>query len=271
LFLVDGGSVGPLGLGGGQQEVRSATSSYEKPPWKNLRRLEGAVEAEFVRPVLLGENIVPFRVLDSRDAVLPIIDDTVAHGADSRIDYYPGLSEWWQLAEETWEKYRSSNRLTLTQQLDFRHKLTNQLPPSRFRVVYGKAGMHVAAALVENNLAVVDHTLYWGAVVNRDEGHYLCGVINTPTVTELVRPLMSYGKDERHIDKHLWRLPIPRYDPNEAAHCRLAQLGAELAEEIATLPLPDANFVTLRRRVREFLAHHGTATEIDRLVSSLIT
>lgn len=271
LFLVDGGSAGPLGLGGGQQVVRSASSSYEKPPWKNLRRLEGAVEAEFVRPVLLGENIVPFRTLGYREAVLPIIDDTVAHGSDLRIDYYPGLSEWWQQAEDTWEKYRSSNRLSLTQQLDYRHKLTNQLPPAQFRVMYGKAGMHVAAALVENNLAVVDHTLYWGAVVNREEGHYLCGVINTPTVTELVRPLMSYGKDERHIDKHLWRLPIPRYDPSEPAHCRLAQLGTELAEEIAALPLPDASFVTLRRRVREFLASHSTATEIDRLVRRLIT
>jgi SAM-dependent methyltransferase len=271
LFAVDTVTAGPLGLGGGRQAVRSAVSSYEKPPWRDLQRLDGVVETEFVRSILLGESVIPFRILDAREAVLPIIGDTVVTGVDSRMDHYPGLLEWWQQAERTWEMHRSSDRLTLKQRLDFRRGITNQLPLAGFRVVYGKAGMHVAAALVEGGVAIIDHKLYWAAVATREEGLYLCAVINSPAVTELVRPLMSYGKDERDIDKHLWRLMIPQYNAEVSIHRRLAQLGAELVDEVANLPLGSAGFVVLRRRVRDLLVKHATAAEIDRLVRGLVS
>ena len=57
----------------------------------------------------------------------------------------------------------------------------------------------------------------------------------------------------------------------DAAHRGLVRLGAELTEEIAALPLVGVGFVALRRRVREFPAGHATATEIDRLVRSLVS
>lgn len=271
LFLVDTTSAGPLGLGGGRQAVQSATSSYEKLPWRDVRRLDGAVEKEFVRPVLLGESVLPFRVLNARHAVLPIVGDSLIDSADPRMDYYPGLSEWWQEAEDVWEKHRSSNRLTLLERLNFRRGITDQLPPAPFRVVYGKSGMHVAAALVIDGFALIDHKLYWATVTDRDEGMYLCAVINSPAVTELVRPLMSYGKDERDIDKHLWRLPIPLYDPADRVHRRLARLGAILADEVDALPLPELSFVTLRRRVREYLTKQVAASEVNRLVRGLLS
>ena len=59
---------------------------------------------------------------------------------------------------------------------------------------------------------MIEHKLYWGTVSNRDEGYFLCADINRPELTQLVRPLMSYGKDERHIDEQVWKLPVPTYD-----------------------------------------------------------
>jgi hypothetical protein len=269
LFVVEAEASGPLGLGGGRRAVRSAVSSYEKQPWKDMRRLEGVIEAEFVRPILLSENIVPFRVLDTREAVLPIVDSDLLDGNDPRMDHYPGLSEWWQQAEGAWTQHRSSDRLELMERLDFHRDLTNQLPTPRFRVVYAKSGMHVVAALATDSRPIIDHSLYWGVVSNLDEGNYLCAVVNSPIVTELVRPLMAYGKDERHVDKQLWQLPISQYNASNSVHCRLAQLGAELAGEVSKLPLRDANFVVLRRRVRQFMATHAAATEIDRLIRTM--
>ena len=35
---------------------------------------------------------------------------------------------------------------------------------------------------------------------------------------------MSYGKDERHFDKHIWQLPIPKFDPSNPMHNELARL-----------------------------------------------
>ncbi len=61
---------------------------------------------------------------------------------------------------------------------------------------------------------------------------------------------MSYWKDERDVDKHLWELPIPLFDPSDPAHQRLAELGAQEADLVATLDLDETkNFVTLRRQV----------------------
>ena len=271
LFMVRPQQAGPLGLAAGRRAVRSARSSTEKQPWKSLPDHEGVVEAEFIRPVLLGESVLPHRLLTARDAVLPLEDETLLDGGHAHLDRYPGLADWWRGAEQQWLAHRSSDRMTLREQLDYRHKLTGQLPAPTLRVVYGKAGMHVAATLIDDPRAIIDHTLYWGTVTSRAEGRYLCAILNSPALTDLVRPLMSHGKDERHVDKHLWKLSIPRYDETDPQHRQLADLGQACAEHMKTLDLDEGgNFVTLRRKVRSSLAAHPPAVEANALVVSLL-
>jgi hypothetical protein len=91
-------------------------------------------------------------------------------------------------------------------------------------------------------------------------------------LTELVRPLMSYGKDERDIDKAVWQLPIPLYKPDVEERRRLSQLGQACAEHVAAMTLPQAsNFVAQRRAVRAELAAHPVAAEANELVDALLT
>jgi len=131
--------------------------------------------------------------------------------------------------------------------------------------------MHVTAALLDAPEAVIEHNLYWGTVATREEGMYLCAILNTPALTELVRPLMSYGKDERHIDKAVWQLPIPDFDPENQTHSRLAELGTAEANRIADLQLDEEkNFVKLRQVVRSVLADSPDAEELDQLVRLLL-
>ncbi|MFI5558551.1 N-6 DNA methylase [Amycolatopsis japonica] len=271
LFFVSPQGGGPLGLGAGRTAVKSTRSSNEKEPWKRLPALEGVVETEFIRPVLLGESVLPYRLLAPRKAVLPL-EGTNILGVDSqKIEAYPELAAWWRSANEVWNQNRSSELLTLTEQMDFRGKLTSQLPGTARRVVYSKSGMHVSASLVESPNVIIEHTLYWATVASRDEGMYLCAILNTPTLTDLVRPLMAYGKDERHIDKHLWRLPIPLYDANNPVHRRLAELGAIEASRIADLDIDvSSNFVALRRRIREWLAASPYADELEEIVVAML-
>jgi hypothetical protein len=113
--------------------------------------------------------------------------------------------------------------------------------------------------------------LYWGTVASREEGMYLCAILNTPVLTEIVRPLMSYGKDERHIDKAVWQLPIPEFDPLNATHSRLAELGTAQAEHIGELVLDESkNYVKLRQVIRSVLAESPDAEELDQLVRLLL-
>jgi hypothetical protein len=271
LFFVVERSAGPLGTAGGSTPVRSERSSTEKAPWKSLPAVDGVIEGEFLRPVLLGESVLPYKVLAPRTAVLPLEGRALMGSGHPNLDLYPGLADWWRRVDRLWSANRTSDRLTLLERLDFRRELTKQLPGGPLRVVYAKAGMHVSAALVRNISAIIDHKLYWGNVASVEEGMYLCAILNTPALTYVVRPLMSYGKDERDIDKALWKLPIPLYDPTVAEHRRLVELGAAEAERVEALALNEkGNFVTLRRAVREALAASPCAEELDQLVTTML-
>ncbi|MFE9691905.1 N-6 DNA methylase [Micromonospora sp. NPDC005806] len=270
LFFVEADSGGPLGLSAGRRAVRSARSNYENPPWKDLPALEGVVEAEFIRPVLLGESLLPYRILSPKHAVLPLDGSMLLTAADPRLDHHPGLADWWQQAETVWKTHRRS-RLSLAEQLDFRRKLTAQFPAPSLRLAYAASGMHVTAAIVEDPAAFIEHGLYYCAIHTRAEGHYLSAILNSPALTVLARPLMSYGKDERHIDKHLWNLPIPMYGAENPTHQRLAELGRQQYDAIAGLRLADGvNFVALRRQVRAELTRHPATPEIEAIVLEIL-
>jgi hypothetical protein len=131
--------------------------------------------------------------------------------------------------------------------------------------------MHLAAAKLTDRRALIASGLYWAAVRSLDEADFLCAVINAPVTTELVRPFMSYGKDERDIHKHIWEVPIPLFDEVNPVHRRLAEL-AKTAEQTAgqfTLNA-DLHFAASRRHIREALMATDVAQEINELVFELI-
>lgn len=270
LFMVAKQESGALGVPAGRVRIRSQRSANEKKPWKDLLALDGVVETEFLRPIYLGENILPFRTTEPALAVIPRdARELLAAGTD-RIEGYPGLTDWMHQAEHLWETHRKSDTLSLSEQLDYHQKLSRQFPLPRERVVYAKSGMHLVAARITNHRAVIDHTLYWATASNLEEALYLCAILNAPALTQLARPLMSYGKDERHIDKHLWKLPIPEYDPHDELHRELVALGTEAETSVASLALKKSHFATQRRRIREHLQASHLGTALDGAVAQLL-
>jgi hypothetical protein len=271
LFLVERPPSGPLGLPSGEVQVTSRRSAYEKKPWRDLEPLEGVVESDFLRDAILGETVLPFRLREPHECVIPLDGAKLIAGDHARIDMYPRLADWWRRAEQVWVNNRQNDTLTLAQQLDFRAKLSNQVPASHERVVYAASGMHIAACRLTASTAVIEHSLYWAAVTDVAEAHFLCALLNSPSVTAAVRPLMSYGKDERHIDKYVWQLPIPQFNAATAIHAKLAELGARAEAEVATLELDmSKHFSALRRTIRGFLAESKSGRQIDALVKELL-
>jgi hypothetical protein len=270
LFMVERQAPGPLGQVKGRINVRSTRSSNEKRPWKDLAALEGVVESEFVYRVHLGETVLPYRTLEPLLAVLPtnrkgMLDE------ENELPFYRGLGSWWGQATAHWQANRSSERLSLRERLDFHRGLSTQLPVPEQRIVYTKSGMHLAAARVTDHRAIIDHKLYWASVSSTEEGRYLCAILNAAVVTQKGRPLMSYGKDERDIDKYVWSLPIPMFDPKNAAHVGLAELGKKAEDEVAALPLEGPkNFVTYRRAVRAHLEQSEVGRAIEAAVGALL-
>lgn len=244
---------GPLGLPTGRVRVASLRSANEKRPWSELPPHSGVVESEFVRPTYLASHVLPYRVLPPIQAVVPRDAKMLLDSSSDRLDLYPGLAAWWRGAEDIWLANRKSDRLSLLEQIDFRNKLSCQFPIPGQRVVYNKSGMHLVAARITDPRAVLDHTLYWATTESNDEAHYLCAILNSETVLNAVRPLMSYGKDERHVDKYVWQLPIPQFSPHNRSHIDLATLGQQAEESVTALSLHSVHFSRQRRAIRDHL------------------
>jgi SAM-dependent methyltransferase len=271
LFMVEELDPGPLGQVRNRVAVRSMKSATEKRPWKDLDRLEGVIESEFIYSVHLGETVLPYRTLEPRRAVLPITSKGRFVLEEHVLPSYKGLATWWAKATDMWDLNRSSERLSLEGRLNYHRGLTGQfrIPPRR--IVYTKSGMHLAAAVVEDHRAVIDHKLYWAGLASKEEGHYLCAILNSAVATRRVQPLMSYGKDERDIDKYIWKLPIPMFDPDDRAHAHLAELGRQAGEAIAALELDDSkHFSAMRRAVRAWLEESKIGQAIEAKVEKLL-
>lgn len=266
LFRVKEVAAGALGVPAGKVSVQSDRSVTEKKPWKELPDATGSVERQFLHPTYLGEHVLPFRTLTPDTFVIPMTGKgELLDGDNPKIDGFPGLAAWMRTAEALWDEHGAGN-MTLGEQIDYMSKLTQQVPAPSLRVLYATSGMHIAAAMVTDQRAIIDSSVYWAAVASETEGHYLTAVLNAPIVTTLVRPLMSYGKDERHIHKHVWKLPIPAFDRDNPLHLSISNLGRELAEAVATQDVSDY-FVTARREVRATLEER---TELNTLVAELL-
>lgn len=269
VFFVDEKESSPLGMSQGRVAVQSRRSVLEKKPWKNLPALSGVVEKQVLRELYSGDTVYPFCIGAPARAVVPCDDSGLL--SQDQIDLRPGLQQWWANATAVWNANRSSERMSLTERLDYQATLSKQLPVAKFRVIYNKSGMHICAAKLRDSNALVTHGLYWAPVSSEREADYLCAILNAPITTELTRPLMSYGKDERDIHKHVWELPIPEFDTSDEMHGRIAELGAVLEKLVATFPIRQTlHFAATRRHLRDFYMKTADGQELDDLVTELI-
>jgi hypothetical protein len=270
VFNIERQSASPLGVPAGQIAIRSVRSIHEKQPWRSLPDLSGVVESEFIRPLYNGDRVFPFRVGQPSLIVVPCN----RHGPlpKNQLEFHSGLQQWWERAEAIWDENRSSDGMSLTQRMDYQSGLSKQFPVPELRVVYNRAGMHLVSAKIQDRRAIIANGLYWAPARTEREANYLCAILNAPITTELARPFMSYGKDERDIHKHFWELPIPLFDATNEIHCRLAELG-EAAERLLRDFSIDAatHFATTRAHMRRTLADSVTGKEIDEIVYEIIS
>ena len=132
--------------------------------------------------------------------------------------------------------------------------------------------MHLCAAKLEDRRAIVAKSLYWAAAATVQEADYLCAVLNAPAMTEFARPYMSYGKDERHFDKHIWQVPVPRFDVSNPAHVKLAQLSKTAGGISGKFPVAsDLHFAATRRHIREAIEESSAGKEIDEIVYDILS
>lgn len=271
--FVERKSLGRLGADPSAPLVASRRNRQEKLPWKELPSIENRVEAKFLRPILLGESITPYRTIKRFEGVIPATSEGKLMDAKAAADRgFEGLHGWMRKSELAWTEHRSSERFTLVELLDYFGQLSAQFPIVPLRVVYAKAGTVPAACVIRDQQSIIENLLYWAPASSEHEARYLIAILNSETARERVERMQARGQwGARHFDKVMFNLPIPRFDPKDKLHQALAE-AAEKAEKVAAaVELPDGvKFQRARRLVREALAEAGVAQEIDRLVADLL-
>ena len=253
--------------------VRGRAGNQDKAPWNALELPQGVVDREFLRPVLLGESIAPFRVLPPQMAVIPwnvekreLLDaETAGRGG------WPRLKQWLEKTEALWEQHKRS-AMSLKESIDYYGKLSCQFPIAPIRVVYAASGTNLAACVVQNETAIIDTKLYWAAMDTPKEARYLCGIFNSEALRASVEPYQSQGQwGARDIHKYVFNPPIPKFNEDHSLHREIAE-AAKTAEDVArAVPEKEGEYFTqTRRRVRDALTENGVADELDSLVGKLL-
>ena len=216
------------------------------------------VEREFIYGVLTSAEILPFIHLPPNIAVLPIRPRGTGYEIITREmalrQNYKHLAKWLEEAERTWNKVRGAKMENLYNWLNYQRKLTIHNSGRVYRVVYLTSGTYLAAAIVRNDVfeveipigkflvhgVIIGHTLYRYDTRNKDEAYYLVAILNSSVLDELIKPLQAKGGfGERHIVKKPLEFPIPKYNPSNGIHRKLAELGREATRKAYEV-LPDA-------------------------------
>jgi hypothetical protein len=145
------------------------------------------------------------------------------------------------------------------------------MPSEAIRVIYSKAGVNPAAAVLRDKYAVVDHKLYWSEVAGETEASYLVAALNSDAIRDYVSSRQSRGQwGPRDFDKLLAEA-IPEFDPSDSLHQELAAEGLRAEKVAALVELPEnLHFIRARGLIRKALREDSVAGRIEKLVARLL-
>ncbi len=275
--------------------VNPRRSGQDKQPWSrvDLRDLTNqTIESSHVFDVHMGVTIAPYVTLSPLKAVLPLkkTDNSLPIDNDGiggiRISSLERrMRSRWRIVSQLRDRHKKANdRLSALGRLDYHKELSAQLKwridrgARPIRIAYTSSGGPTAALLRDDEI-VVDYTLFWVTCRTYQEAAYLLAIINSQTLYSAVKPLMPKGQyGARHLQKHLWRLPILEYDPENALHVAIAEAGqvaeAGAARELTRLYESQSrtapSYRIVRRELRQWLRLNDEGKAIESMVEALL-
>jgi hypothetical protein len=249
--------------------------------------LSANVGSEFLYSTLISTDMVPFTHRAYRLSVIPARTASSGHEMidqdQAETGGYTGLADWLSQANEHWGG--KADRDNISEQLNYRNKVTRQDPSTRYKMLFLAKGKYMTGCVIdlesdvsgdlpiEVNGFIADHNTYYYETDSADEAYYLSAFFNSPLLDEMKRNLQSKGEfDERDIHKAPLEFPIPDFDPDNSDHQWLADL-ARKGEQQASELLQDAEeeysgIGWIRRFMRRDLSN--VREEIDEIVEELL-
>jgi hypothetical protein len=262
-----------------------------KKPYKGTH-FEGPIEADFLYATLLSTDLLPFGHFDFRPVVLPLVEDSNGYQlltvdqAQSR--GFLRLAAWLDRAQKTWREKRGekADRMDVWQRLDLQKGLTGQDPKAKYVVLYPKSATFLCAAVVPARTInkeigsqeivlqrfLADYVTFYFETADRAEAMYVCAVLNSPILDDLIKPMQARGLwGPRDITKKVWELPVPEFKRENKAHAQLAVLAEACSKQVKDLipSLAESGSIgRVRSAVRQTLKDE--LAEINSLVKQIL-
>ena len=238
------------------------TGSLDKKTYSVAELEDQIVSGDNLFTVYLGECLAPYATLPPLTAALPVSKATmtmpldhadceelsggfIRHNAcevdEQELD--GRMRSRWEKMEWLWEANRGkTDTKSLSQRLNYHSILTSQLdylrdPGGRpVRIAYTQSGRPTASMIIDKK-AILDRNLYQVICRNQEEAYYLLAIINSDALAKAAKPFCAtnWAKEIRHLEKHLWKLPMPEYEASNENHAELSRLGRTAEQECKAL------------------------------------
>lgn len=257
--------------------VRTKRGTQATFPW-DVESMKLTVPKRWIVPLLHGIDILPFTsvpVEHLQQAIIPLIAD--GDEMDHDEGGYPSSYREAALFYAYRHAKGKTRFRTLARNLDYREKLTRQLPldaPKRYGIVYPRSGSNMRASLLPRGI-LAEHSAYILRTRSLAESRYLLAILNAPSMRAT---FSGARKSAKHFDTALWEsIPIPAYNPKVSLHQELIGI-AKKAEATAREFIAGA-FVggkrsglrSLREATKVELNRLNITAQLDNAVRSLLS
>ena len=239
---------------------------------------EDQIESRYLYGVVTGSEMIPFALTGVNLTVLPIEPANgryrIIKQEEAENKGHHHLAKWLRNAETTWVAKRASKAkgTSIYQWIDYRRKLSGQSSKKRYAVIYEAVGTYLVAAVVDRrttaiktsegevkvNGIIIDYSTIFYETDDRGEADYLCAILNSKIMDQLIKPLQATGLwGPRNIWKKVLDIPIPRFSQTNKSHVRLAELGQECSlkvGKIQTTLLEQHSIGRMRTMIRDSLS-----------------
>lgn len=215
-----------------------------KEPWKSVY-LEGRIETDFIYRTALSKHVLPFYLRkDLPYVVLPVVRDDQGFVLKDHNELttlgFRNAGHWFKAAGDYWQRHRAAKAqaMSILERLDYQRTLMSQNPIADTIVLYNTSGTNISSAVVRTNDIDrpfwVDSTTYWHIPRSEIEAWYLCGILNSQAVNEVIKPFQAAGNlGERHVHKIVLQVPFEFFDPDKEQHHQIADLALSASAKVA--------------------------------------
>jgi len=237
-------------LGKAPDDTLIVTNPPESGQKKKVKQVEAKVEPDLVYPLIRGEDVKKWYVeFKDRYVILPLDSEGNSLSPTTMRSKYPNAYSYFyqffnDLISRGAEPYKSKLKPYKNLPLEKAEKLAPpfywvfnaSLSLAPYKVVWKEVsarmtvgGFHVAVVeplqdkYLGENTVVPDHTVVLIPVENKDKAYYLAGILNSTIITFA----LQYA-----VVESISNLNIPKFDPNNDLHRRIAELSRR-AHEVA--------------------------------------